>query len=101
MAVAKTGTGAVRTRRRAAARKVPGWVSALASALAAGVVAASAAGCSSSPNSVPAAHGTAAGPASPGLSGTVTVFAAASLNHGFTELGKRFEAAHPGVTVRF
>jgi molybdate transport system substrate-binding protein len=35
------------------------------------------------------------------LSGTVTVFAAASLTGSFTTLGRRFEAAHPGVTVRF
>ncbi|MEO3811516.1 molybdate ABC transporter substrate-binding protein [Sphaerisporangium sp. B11E5] len=31
----------------------------------------------------------------------VTVFAAASLTGTFTELGKVFEAAHPGTTVRF
>jgi len=36
-----------------------------------------------------------------GLSGTVTVFAAASLTESFGTLGQRFEAAHPGVTVRF
>ncbi|OPC84809.1 molybdate ABC transporter substrate-binding protein [Embleya scabrispora] len=35
------------------------------------------------------------------LKGTVTVFAAASLTETFTALGKRFEAAHPGVTVKF
>ncbi len=35
------------------------------------------------------------------LSGTVTVFAAASLTGSFGTLGKQFEAAHPGVTVRF
>ncbi|MEU0543237.1 molybdate ABC transporter substrate-binding protein [Nocardia sp. NPDC005978] len=33
------------------------------------------------------------------VSGTVTVFAAASLTGTFTELGKQFEAAHPGVKV--
>ncbi|WP_084195966.1 molybdate ABC transporter substrate-binding protein [Streptosporangium amethystogenes] len=32
---------------------------------------------------------------------TLTVFAAASLTGTFTELGKTFEAAHPGTTVRF
>ncbi|MFC0627004.1 molybdate ABC transporter substrate-binding protein [Kribbella deserti] len=36
-----------------------------------------------------------------GLSGTVTVFAAASLSGTFTQLGKDFEAAHPGVKVSF
>ncbi|HZB49989.1 MAG TPA: molybdate ABC transporter substrate-binding protein [Mycobacteriales bacterium] len=39
--------------------------------------------------------------ASGGLSGTVTVFAAASLTGSFGTLGEQFEAAHPGVTVRF
>jgi molybdate transport system substrate-binding protein len=32
---------------------------------------------------------------------TLTVFAAASLTESFTELGKQFEAAHPGTTVVF
>ncbi|MEV6321184.1 molybdate ABC transporter substrate-binding protein [Nocardia sp. NPDC051787] len=41
-----------------------------------------------------------AGPAgSDALGGTATVFAAASLTETFTELGRRFEAAHPGVRV--
>ncbi|TDW88489.1 molybdate ABC transporter substrate-binding protein [Kribbella sp. VKM Ac-2566] len=35
------------------------------------------------------------------LSGTVNVFAAASLTGTFTQLGKDFEAAHPGVKVTF
>jgi molybdate transport system substrate-binding protein len=39
--------------------------------------------------------------ASSGASGTVTVFAAASLTESFTTLGKQFEAAHPGTTVKF
>ncbi|MGK8523668.1 molybdate ABC transporter substrate-binding protein [Nocardia asteroides] len=39
-------------------------------------------------------------PAEPGrIGGTVTVFAAASLTETFTELGHRFETAHPGVNV--
>ncbi|MFC3965949.1 molybdate ABC transporter substrate-binding protein [Nocardia jiangsuensis] len=33
------------------------------------------------------------------VSGTVTVFAAASLTETFTDLGAQFEAAHPGVRV--
>lgn len=36
-----------------------------------------------------------------GPSGTVTVFAAASLTESFGTLGRQFEAANPGVTVRF
>ncbi|GAA3557482.1 molybdate ABC transporter substrate-binding protein [Kribbella ginsengisoli] len=35
------------------------------------------------------------------LSGTISVFAAASLTGTFTQLGKDFEAAHPGVKVVF
>ncbi|AIR97120.1 molybdate ABC transporter substrate-binding protein [Streptomyces glaucescens] len=37
----------------------------------------------------------------PELSGTVTVFAAASLKEGFEELGARFERRHPGTEVTF
>ncbi|MFG2818383.1 molybdate ABC transporter substrate-binding protein [Kitasatospora sp. NPDC048365] len=37
----------------------------------------------------------------PSVSGTVTVFAAASLKESFTELGKKFEAAYPGTKVTF
>jgi molybdate transport system substrate-binding protein len=36
-----------------------------------------------------------------GPSGTITVFAAASLTETFTKLGQDFEKAHRGVTVRF
>ncbi|MER6530280.1 molybdate ABC transporter substrate-binding protein [Streptomyces sp. NPDC001508] len=39
--------------------------------------------------------------ASPKLSGTVTVFAAASLQESFTELGAAFEKQHPGTKVTF
>jgi molybdate transport system substrate-binding protein len=35
------------------------------------------------------------------VSGTITVFAAASLTESFGTLGRQFEAAHPGTTVRF
>jgi molybdate transport system substrate-binding protein len=35
------------------------------------------------------------------VSGTITVFAAASLTESFRTLGKQFEAAHPGSTVKF
>lgn len=59
------------------------------------------AGCSSSSDTNPAASVSSSGAGGPALSGTVTVFAAASLNKTFTTLGKQFEAAHPGVTVKF
>lgn len=39
--------------------------------------------------------------ASPQVSGTVTVFAAASLKETFTTLGQQFEAAYPGTKVTF
>ncbi|MFD0366221.1 molybdate ABC transporter substrate-binding protein [Nocardia sp. GCM10030253] len=61
-------------------------------AAAATVAALTIAGCGSDDTSEPAAgSGT--------ISGTVTVFAAASLTETFNELGKQFEAAHPGVKV--
>jgi molybdate transport system substrate-binding protein len=41
------------------------------------------------------------GGASAGLNGQITVFAAASLTDSFTELGKAFEAAHPGTEINF
>lgn len=61
------------------------------------------AGCSSSTSPAASASSAPTSTDSSGssLSGTVTVFAAASLNKTFTELGKQFEAAHPGVTVKF
>jgi len=54
-----------------------------------------AAGCGSSSSKAGAPSAT------PALSGSITVFAAASLTKTFTALGKAFEAAHPGTTVRF
>jgi molybdate transport system substrate-binding protein len=36
-----------------------------------------------------------------GSSTTITVLAASSLTGTFTELGRRFESSHPGVTVKF
>jgi molybdate transport system substrate-binding protein len=64
------------------------------------------AGCSSSTTSSPASGSTSsAAPAassSPAAqTGTITVFAAASLKETFTQLGRQFEAAHPGDTVKF
>ncbi|MFD0496913.1 molybdate ABC transporter substrate-binding protein [Streptomyces rhizosphaericus] len=43
----------------------------------------------------------ASGSSSEELSGTVTVFAAASLKESFTALGKTFEKEHPGTKVSF
>ncbi|WP_225839032.1 molybdate ABC transporter substrate-binding protein [Streptomyces sp. NK08204] len=47
------------------------------------------------------ASGKAGDAASAKLSGTVTVFAAASLQESFTTLGKEFEKQHPGTRVSF
>jgi molybdate transport system substrate-binding protein len=49
----------------------------------------------------PAASTPSSSTSSQAVSGTVTVFAAASLTGTFTQLGKDFEAAHPGVKVVF
>ena len=43
----------------------------------------------------------AGGGGSTGVTGTITVFAAASLTETFTALGKQFESRHAGTTVRF
>jgi len=59
----------------------------------AGLLAAALAGCSSSSTSPSSGS-------SPST-GTITVFAAASLTETFTQLGKQFEAAHKGDTVKF
>ena len=63
------------------------------------------AGCSSSSSSstsAPAAGSSAPAAASSALpAGTITVLAASSLLGTFTQIGKQFEAAHPGVTVKF
>ncbi len=91
--------------RRGARRRGRGVTAVAGLALAAVAVVS---GCGSSLSPAPATAGDAVGGGSaspaasgPALSGTVTVFAAASLDQTFTELGKQFEAAHPGVTVKF
>jgi molybdate transport system substrate-binding protein len=85
-------------------------VTAIAAATA-GITASALAGCSSSSStansSSPSASSSAPASASASssssaaLSGSITVFAAASLQEAFTTLGKQFEAAHPGVKVTF
>ncbi len=68
--------------------------------IAAGLAAVAVAGCSSSGGSGGSSSG-ASGSPSAAFTGTITVFAAASLMGTFTQLGKQFEAAHPGDTVKF
>jgi molybdate transport system substrate-binding protein len=65
---------------------------------AATLAAVAAAGCSSS-GSPSSTSTSGAGGAS--TTGSITVFAAASLMGTFTQLGKQFDAAHPGDTVKF
>ena len=60
-----------------------------------------AAACGSGDDNSSGSGSSPAAPASGGASGTVTVFAAASLTESFTTLGRQFEAAHPGTTVKF
>lgn len=58
--------------------------------------------CSSSDDpSSAASDSSASGSSEAQLSGTVTVFAAASLKESFTALGKEFEEQHPGTKVTF
>ena len=64
------------------------------------------AGCSSgSSSSTASGSGSSSSPpasSSPAAAtGTITVFAASSLKESFTQLGKQFEAAHPGDAVKF
>ncbi len=75
----------------------------LLSAAAAGLLvlpALAACGSTTTPTAPPAGSSSAgSASSSASLSGTVNVFAAASLQETFTTLKKQFEAAHPGVTV--
>ncbi|WP_406123337.1 molybdate ABC transporter substrate-binding protein [Streptomyces canus] len=57
--------------------------------------------CSSSDSGSSSTTSDSSASASDKLSGTVTVFAAASLQESFTTLGKQFERAHPGTKVTF
>ena len=72
-------------------RRVIGCLAALAAA--AGLLS----GCGDSDDAVPRASGS----DSPSITGTIMVFAAASLQDSFTSLGKKFEADHPGTKVVF
>jgi molybdate transport system substrate-binding protein len=58
-------------------------------------------GCGSSGDDTSSGSGSSPSTSSGAVSGTVTVFAAASLTETFTTLGKQFEAVHRGSTVKF
>jgi molybdate transport system substrate-binding protein len=68
---------------------------------AATLLALSACSSSSDSSSSPKSASSSSSSSSSKLSGTVTVFAAASLKESFTTLGKEFEREHPGTTVSF
>nr|WP_307845142.1 molybdate ABC transporter substrate-binding protein [Planomonospora sp. ID67723] len=76
-------------------KRLSRWTAAVPLALA---LAVGAAACGAAPT--PAGPGSGSAPPAAGAR-TLTVFAAASLTGAFTELGRTFEAAHPGTTVRF
>ena len=70
----------------------------------AGVAASAVAACSSSSGTAGTGGSTspaASASVSASLSGSITVFAAASLQEAFTTIGRQFEAAHPGAKVTF
>lgn len=72
--------------------------------IAAGLAVVAMAGCSSSgsPSSSSSSSPTStSSSSSPAATGTITVFAAASLQGSFTKIGQQFDAAHPGDTVKF
>ncbi|MCX4915932.1 molybdate ABC transporter substrate-binding protein [Streptomyces sp. NBC_00687] len=81
-----------RTRRTTRSLQVAGVSAAALLALSA---------CSSSDDASSDSSSTPKSSSSPKLTGTVTVFAAASLKESFTSLGKEFEQAHPGTKVTF
>lgn len=60
------------------------------------------AACSTSPaGDAPPGRGSATSATGTGPTGSITVFAAASLQRTFTELGEQYEQEHPGTTIRF
>ncbi|HEY2063267.1 molybdate ABC transporter substrate-binding protein [Amycolatopsis sp. NBC_01480] len=72
-------------------------------AIAVAAVALFAGACSSNDQASSNPNASSAPAPAPGGSGggTLTVYAAASLTESFNALGKQFESAHPGVTVKF
>ena len=93
-----------RTPSRRFGRRVAGAIVAVGAVLA---VAACSSGSSASSTTGPSVAGSAAdsgsasGSAAPEATGTLTVFAAASLKSTFTAIGQTFQEQHPGVTVTF
>jgi molybdate transport system substrate-binding protein len=76
-------------------------VVALAAIAAAGCSSSSSSSTASGSSSSSAPAASSSSPPAAAQTGTITVFAAASLMGTFTQLGKQFEAAHPGDSVKF
>ena len=76
-------------------------IAALAAIAVAGCSSSSSSSTASSPASSSSPAAAAGGSSAAASTGTITVFAAASLMGTFTQIGKQFEAAHPGDTVKF
>ena len=83
------------------ARRVRAAASGLAAGLAAVLVAGGLVGCGDRSDDTGASRGTGTASTGGGVTGTVTVFAAASLTGSFTKIGKDFEAANPRAEVSF
>src|SRR5205823_4508783 len=81
--------------RRSLRRAAPLWAPVL---VALGLLGAA---CGSNGDTSNRAAGKTATTAATQLSGDITVLAAASLTDSFTEIGKAFEAANPGIHVKF
>jgi molybdate transport system substrate-binding protein len=95
----------VNTLSLGSARRLFGVTAALGACALAGCSSSSSSSTASTPATSVSASTSASGPASSsaqaGGTGSITVFAAASLTGTFTALGKQFEAAHPGDNVKF
>jgi len=77
------------------------WVRAVAAGFAAVLVAGWLMGCGDKGEDLGSSAGAGTASTGRGVTGTVTVFAAASLTGSFTTIGKDFEAANPGAKVTF
>ncbi|MCU1477537.1 MAG: molybdate-binding protein [Subtercola sp.] len=77
------------------------WVQSLAALVIAAAVVTGAAACSSSSGTTESAGNAPTASATTAPTGTIVVFAAASLKSTFTALGTQFQAANPGTTLTF
>lgn len=93
-----------RSPSRRGGRRVAGVVLAVGAALALAACSSGSSGSTTTgtaPTGSAQASASASAPAAPGATGTLTVFAAASLKATFTEIGQTFQEQNPGATVTF